>query len=254
MHAGKKFSGAAQARLDFIGHKKHAMLAADFRGFAKEAVARNDDAGFALNRLQQKRAGIWGDCGAKGSRVAKRNSAETGSEWAEALFVLRFGGKADHADGAPVKIIFADDDFGLPAGNSLLRVAPLARGLDRGFHGLGAGVHGQRHLVARQVVQFLIEQRELRIAKRARGERDLAGLFDQSGEQFRVAVALVDSGIGGQAIQIALPFHVVDPDTFAALDHHVERVIVVRAVSIFQRDEVLCSQQLHFRSGHTCIQ
>ena len=55
-------------------------------------------------------------------------------------------------------------------------VAPLARGFERGLDGFGAGVHGQGHLEAGELVQVAEEQRELVVAEGARGERDLLRL------------------------------------------------------------------------------
>jgi hypothetical protein len=37
MHIGEKFSGVAQARLNFIEHQQHAILPADCFGFPQES-------------------------------------------------------------------------------------------------------------------------------------------------------------------------------------------------------------------------
>ena len=63
-------------------------------------------------------------------------------------------------------------------------------------------------------------------------------------------MALIHRGIGGEAIEIALPFHVEYPDAFAALDHDVERMIIVGAVGLFERDELFRSHQIEMRRRH----
>ncbi len=149
-----------------------------------------------------------------------------------------------------MKIPFADDDLRLAIGNSLFRVAPFAGRFHGGFDGLGSGIHRERHVHAGEVVQFFVEQRQLGVAKRARCQRNFARLLHQGFNEFRVAVALIYRGIGGQAIEVALPFHVKYPRAFAALDYDVERVIIVRAVSLFERDELFRSRQIEMRGRH----
>ena len=73
VHVGEKLAGAAQARLDFIRHEEHAVLAAEVSGFSQETCGRNDDAGLALDGLDQKRAGVRCDRIAQGARVTVRN-------------------------------------------------------------------------------------------------------------------------------------------------------------------------------------
>ena len=88
-------------------------------------------------------------------------------------------------------------------------------------------------------MEFLVEQRQLIVAEGARGQRDFVRLLDQGLQNFGMAVALVDGGIGGQAIEVALAFDVVDPDALGALDDDVERMIVVSSVIFFELDEIL---------------
>ena len=77
------------------------------------------------------------------------------------------------------------------------------------------------------------------IAEGARGERDFVRLLDQGFENLGMAVPLIDGGVGSQAIEVALAFDVINPDAFGALDHDVERMIVVGSVLFFQIDKVL---------------
>lgn len=52
-----------------------------------------------------------------------------------------------------------------------------------------------------------------------------------------MAVSLIDRGIRGQAVEVAFPFYVVNPNSFGSLNNDIQRVIVVRAVRVFQGDK-----------------
>src|ERR1700739_4499093 len=65
-----------------------------------------------------------------------------------------------------------------------------------------------------------------------------------------MAVALIHGGGGGQAISVPRPFHVEEPRAFAALDDHVQREIIVRAVGFFEGDELFGSRQTEVRGRH----
>ena len=62
-----------------------------------------------------------------------------------------------------------------------------------------------------------------------------------------MAVALVDGGIGGEAIEVALTFDVVNPNALSAIDDNVEGMIVVSSVFFFELDEILGLQAIHYR-------
>jgi hypothetical protein len=62
-----------------------------------------------------------------------------------------------------------------------------------------------------------------------------------------MAVALVDGRIRGQAIEITIPFHVVDPHALGTIDHHVEGMIVVSSITVFELDEIRSIQLIHDR-------
>ena len=232
-------AGASQSRLNLIDHEQHAIAPADVGRFAQKSFRRNRDAGLALNRLDQKRAGVGRDRVAQRRRIAERNDLEARRERPEAVAILLVGGEADDGDGAAVKIVGADDDLGLAIRNAFDLVAPLARGLHRGLDRLGARVHGQRHLVAGQLMQLLVEQRQLIVAKGARSQRDLVRLVEHGFHDFGMAVSLVDRRIRRQAIQIAPAFHVVHPHALRPLDDHIQRMVIVGAIVFFELDEIL---------------
>jgi hypothetical protein len=49
-----------------------------------------------------------------------------------------------------------------------------------------------------------------------------------------MAVALVDRGIGSQAIEVAGALGVINPDAFSTLEHHIKRMIVVSAIPFLE--------------------
>src|SRR5664279_5681 len=59
-----------------------------------------------------------------------------------------------------------------------------------------------------------------------------------------MAVSLVDGGVGSEAIEIAIPFHVVNPDPFGAFDNNVERMVVVGSVAVFKLDKIFGLQMI----------
>ena len=69
-------------------------------------------------------------------------------------------------------------------------------------------------------------------------------LLDHGLQNCGMAVSLVDRGIGSQAIQIAIAFHVVNPHALGAFDDDVERMIVVSSVLLFELDEVFASAMI----------
>jgi hypothetical protein len=85
-------------------------------------------------------------------------------------------------------------------------------------------------------VELFVEGWELVVAEGAGGEGDLLGLFDHGLEDAGVAVALVDGGVGGEAVEVAFAVDVGDPGAAGALDDDVEGMVVVGAVEVFEFD------------------
>src|SRR5208337_373548 len=102
-------------------------------------------------------------------------------------------------------------------------------------------------------MQFCVEEGQLVVAEGARSQRYLVGLPDERSENPGMAMALVDGGIGGQAIEIALAVHVVYPDAFGTLDDHIERTIVVGAKTLFQRNQLFRVSDFGYGHGVSCF-
>ncbi len=154
------------------------------------------------------------------------------------LACRRVGAEADDPEGAPVKIVGADNDLGLPVRHALHLVAPLAHRLDRALHRLGAAVHGQHLVRAGQLRDLLVEGSQLVVMKGAGRQRQPTRLLHHGGQDLRMAVALVDGRIGGEAIEITVALRIPHPDPFAARQNHAERLVVLRAQARFRRDQI----------------
>ena len=85
--------------------------------------------------------------------------------------------------------------------------------------------------------QFLGESRQLIVAKGARGQGDTRGLLLEGLHDARMAVPLVQRGVGAEAVQVALAIDAIDPGARGPLDNHVQGQVVVRPPAVFECDE-----------------
>ncbi len=73
---GEEFSGAAEARLDLVGHQQDIVLAADSCGLREEAIGRNLDAASPWMGSMRKGAGVGRDGSTESFRIAEGDLAE----------------------------------------------------------------------------------------------------------------------------------------------------------------------------------
>jgi hypothetical protein len=248
---GEQPAGSAEARLDLVEDQGDVALRAQRTHLAEIAGRRNDDAGLALDRLHEKRDRVVVEGLGERLEVAERHDPKPWSKRAEAATRVRVGAESDDRERAAVKVVGADDDLRAVRRHALDLVAPLAHGLERGLDRLGAAVHRQDLVRARQLREILVEQGELVVAERPRRERELLCLLDHGGEDPGMAVALVERGVGRQAVEVALALVVPDPHAAAAHQHHVERLVVVGPERGLDRDQVLGRRiRAHFGIKH----
>ena len=238
--------------LDLVGDHQHVGLVAQRAHLAEEALRRHDHAALALDRLEQHGDRRLVDRGADRGDVAVRHHPE-------ARRVRRVAGRrvgvvaeADDRGRAAVEVALHHDDRGLRLGDALDVVAPAAADLDRGLDGLGAGVHRQDQVLAGELGEGLRERAELVVEERPAGQRQLVDLLVHAGQQARVAVAEVQGGVPGQAVEVTLPVDVGDPRALAGREHHRQRMVVVRGVGLGELD-VLLGAAADGATGHGCI-
>lgn len=118
-------------------------------------------------------------------------------------------------------------------------VSPLPRNLDGSLYSLCAGVHGQRHVIAKHLLHLLGPDGEDIVVECARGQGQTAGLLGQGLDQFWVAMALVDSAVGGEEVNVMLAFGIPDIDTLSAGEDDRERMVVVGSELVLGGDRGL---------------
>jgi GNAT superfamily N-acetyltransferase len=157
-----------------------------------------------------------------------------------------------------VEVAREGDDLRLLRRDALFAIAPAPRRLDRRLDRLGAGVHRQdarraggaeQEVRRRELTQLLLEERQLAVAKGARGQGHAARLLDERLQDARVAVALIERRIGGQPVEIFLALDVGDPHPLGLGDDQIEGVIVARAVASLELDIVVCAFEVSRHRG-----
>src|SRR4029453_3962914 len=84
-----------------------------------------------------------------------------------------------------------------------------------------------------------VEGRQLVVVKGAGSQCQSCRLFHHRGQDSWVAVTLVDSRIGGEAIEITVALGIPHPDALAARQNDAERLVVLGAKARFPRDEII---------------
>ena len=100
-------------------------------------------------------------------------------------------------------------------------------------------IHGQHLVVAEQVGDVLLVFPEHVVVEGPRGQGQRRRLFFQRVDEPRMAVALVDGGVGRQHVVVAFALDVPDVDAFAATKGHRQRAVVMGAVFRFAVEDRL---------------
>src|SRR5690606_23171759 len=155
------------------------------------------DAAFALDRLDEEAGSVWADRSLRGLEVVELDVAEARQQRLEALVHLLLARGADRRQGPPMEGVVEGDQL-----EPLLAAVVLvvgARGLDRAFDRLGAGI-GEEHRVGEgQVDEALRELFPLRTAVEVRDVHQRRGLLLDRTDQPRVRMAeQVDRNPGGK--------------------------------------------------------
>ena len=133
-----------------------------------------------------------------------------------------------------MEVILADDDDGSVFGDFLFLIAPFASELNRSFPRLDATVSGQHALVAEVLSHVLTEGTERVVVESARSESQTFGLLDHRVHDFRMAVALVHGGIGGQKIHVPFAFGIPKVNAFPSGQDGWNRMVIVGAETLLQ--------------------
>lgn len=95
-------------------------------------------------------------------------------------------------------------------------ISPFARNLDCCLHCLGACVHRQDHVEAKQLGRVLGEAWEDIVVERSAAEGQARCLLSQCLDELGVAVALVYGRVGGEEVEVVFSFRIPDAGTACA--------------------------------------
>ena len=135
---GEQLAGAAHAALHLVEDQQQAVLVAQRAQAAQEMVLRHAHATLALDRLDQDRGGLRADRLLHRLEIAERHLVEAFDHRAEAFEIFLLSARRERRERAAVERALEGDDA-IALGLAVDRVE-LARGLDRAFHRLGAGI------------------------------------------------------------------------------------------------------------------
>ena len=126
-----------------------------------------------------------------------------------------------------------------PVRDAFLDDTPTAGELEARFVGFGARVHGQHLVVAEVFGHIFFPHAERVVIEGAAAEGEALGLVGQCLQDFRVAMALVDSGIGRQEVEILFSFDVPHLGALTFGEDDRQRVIIVGPVLGFEVHSLL---------------
>ncbi len=130
----------------------------------------------------------------------------------------------------PSQAMISTSSWGMP----LTLFAPFARGLERHFHRLQAGVGRQHRFLSGDFAQALEQHRQSVVAVGARRDVERAGLLREHARQAWMAVAVADRRVGAHHVQVAAAVLVPQMHALAACQCHRQRIVVVRAIAPLQ--------------------
>ena len=212
----EELAGTANAGLDLVHHQQQAMLIAQIAQPAQEARWRQPHAALALNGLDQNARRLRPDERLDRFQIAPRRLIKALHLRAEAVDILGVAARRDGGERAPVEGALEGNQmklFGMTA-----RRVILARGLDRAFQRLGAGV-GEEHIVGEGLFnQPLRQPLGLRNLEQIRHMPELLRLFGQGVDEMRMAVPKTADRDARAKIEIARPVRRRQPCAVAALE------------------------------------
>src|ERR1700677_53672 len=103
-------------------------------------------------------------------------------------------------------------------------------------------------------MQILIKLRKLCVTEGARSQSKFPSLFDGGIQNLRMAMALVQCRVGRKTVQVTFALCVIDPNAFASLKHHVQRIVVMSSIFFLQLDVVSGQHRSSLASHYRSLQ
>ena len=228
---GQQLARAAEPGLDLVEDQRDALLRCRARGPCAKYPAGGMMTPASPWIGSTRKATVLGViAAASASESPNGTMRKPGGNGPKPPRASGIGGEADDGDGAAVEVVGADDDLGLVLRHAPHLVAPFANGLDRGLDGLGAASSSAGSCARRSSPRAPRRSSASWSLRKAREVSvSLPACSTIAARIFGMAVALVDGRVGGEAVEIAVAVDVPHPDAAAAAQHHVERLVVVRA-------------------------
>lgn len=148
-----------------------------------------------------------------------------------------------------VEVVSNAEDEGLAGLNPLDLVCPLTGNLDGGLGSLSTSVHGQRHVVAKDITDLLGPSGEDIVVESAGAEGQAAGLLNKDLDELGVAVALVDGTVGRQEVKVVAALGVPDVDALSLGEDNGNGVVVVGGVFVLRGNGLLGGSRVEAGGG-----
>ena len=216
MHVGEQVAGAADAGLHLVEHQHQAVVVAQLAQLPQEFRRHHAHAALALHRLDQDRGGGVGDGLLGGFEIGERHLDEAARDRTEAFEIFLLAAGRERRQRAAVEGAFIGDDVDAlrMAGHRLI----FARGLDRAFHRLGAGIAEEHQVREACRAQPLGEPLRFRNPEQVGDVPDLLGLLGQRLDQHRMGVPEHIDRNARAEVEIALAVGRGQPGALASLE------------------------------------
>mmetsp|Transcript_21210 Transcript_21210/g.35104 ORF Transcript_21210/g.35104 Transcript_21210/m.35104 type:complete len:335 (+) Transcript_21210:255-1259(+) len=197
---GQLVSSSTQTSLHFISNQQNIVLGTQCLGLGQVPIIGHYDTSFSLNGFHHESGNISTillQFHLQGSQIIVRHgikSRHVRSKSPKGRWIVR---RRHGRQGATPKVVIGKEDLGLIGSNALDFVSPFACQLDGRFATLHASIHGKHAIVSKVLCHEFRVRAQGVIVKGAGCERQRFSLFRQGGNDFGVAVALIDSRIGG---------------------------------------------------------
>ena len=126
-----------------------------------------------------------------------------------------------------MKIVLGTKNHRLILWDSLNLISPLTRDLDACLDGFSTSVHGQDHVIAKELGDKLGESGENVIVEGAGAEGQSRCLVAEGSYELGVAMALVDGGVGRQKVEVVVAFGIPGGGTLGTSEDDREGMVVM---------------------------
>ena len=138
-----------------------------------------------------------------------------------------------------MEIVLGTDNQRLVLWDSLNLISPLARDLDARLDGFSTGVHGQDHVITKELGDELGEPGKHIVVEGAGAEGQPRRLVAKRSYQLGVAMALVDGGVGGQEVEVVVALGIPGGGSLGTREDDREGVVVMRSEIMLLLDSFL---------------